>query len=107
LDVLVVGGFSKLLKYFRQNNPGSVVSYADRMHSIGNVYSKNGFIIHHVNKPAYHYVKRGSEVLENRQKFMKYKIRRDEADTRTEYEIASELGYHRIYDCGTLTYVLH
>ena len=105
INTQVIGGFSKLLRHFRKNNSGSIVSYADRMHSNGNVYEKNGFTLHHVNRPSYHYVKRGSDILENRQKFMKHKIANGPDDTRTEFEIMTDLGYHRIYDCGTITYV--
>jgi hypothetical protein len=36
----VVGGFSKLLSYFRNNYVESIVSYADRRYSNGGVYDK-------------------------------------------------------------------
>ena len=54
--VNVVGGFSKLLNWFRENYDGNIVSYADRRYSNGNVYLKNGFEIIRVNSPSYYYV---------------------------------------------------
>lgn len=105
LDTLIVGGFSKLLSNFRKKNPGSIVSYADRMHSKGNVYEKNGFIVDRKNPANYHYFK-GNETLLHRQNFQKSKIA-EPRDIRTEFEIMSSNGYKWVYDCGTITYILN
>jgi hypothetical protein len=102
----VVGGFSKLLCEFRKNNSGSIVSYADRSISDGGVYSKNGFALTRVNPPNYKYVNlnKGLKRL-HRAAFMKGKIS-DDGDTRSEREIMLSRGYKRIWDCGTLTYIM-
>lgn len=102
----VVGGFSKLLCHFRKNNTGSVISYADKTHSNGNVYKQNGFILLHVNPPGYAYVnfKISGEQRMHRANFMKKKIAPD--DPRPEHEIMFERGYKQVFDCGTLTFVL-
>jgi transposase-like protein len=42
LGLSAVGGFSKLLSYFRARFPGSIVSYADRRYSTGNVILRMG-----------------------------------------------------------------
>lgn len=102
LNTLVIGGFSKLMCAFREKNSGNIVSYADRMHSDGNVYSQNGFTKISVNAPAYHYFK-GNEELLNRVQFQKHKIS-DKNDERTEREIMYDNGYMIVYDCGTITY---
>lgn len=100
----IPGAFSKLLSWFRKNNSGSIISYADKMYSQGNVYSKNGFNLIQDNPPSYWYVKRGSEVLEYRSKYTKKAIAAI-GDTRTEAEIMDANGYDKIWDCGTLTFV--
>jgi len=99
----VVGGFSKLLSYFRSNYSGSIVSYADRRYSDGGVYSKNGFQLLHVNSPSYYYVDKNYLERHNRMKFQKKYIGAYDC---TEYEKAREMGFNKIFDCGTLAYGL-
>ena len=54
--ISVVGGASKLFKGFiRLYDPHTIVSYADRRWSIGNVYEKLGFDFSHVTVPNYWY----------------------------------------------------
>lgn len=106
IDTNVVGGFSKLLSHFRKNHKGSIVSYADRSRSLGNVYEKNGFTLTRTNPPSYWYVNfKVAEKRLHRTNFMKSKIT-SKGDLRTEAEIMVDLGYDRIWDCGTLTFVL-
>jgi hypothetical protein len=102
-DTNVIGGFSKLLSNFRVNYKGSIVSYADRRYSNGGVYSKNGFDLICVNKPGYYYVDRNFLNRYNRMKFQKKLIGAYDC---TEYEKAREMGFNRIYDCGTLSFGL-
>ena len=53
----VIGGFSKLLKYFQRNYKWhEIVSFADRRWSEGGVYEKSGFELEQINKPDYSYV---------------------------------------------------
>ena len=101
----IVGGFSKLLKHFTKTNPGSIISYADRTYSNGNVYSKNGFVLDCINIPNYYYVKKHTELRLHRSNFKKSKIS-DVDDMRTEFEIMTDLGYSKIYDCGTMAFIL-
>lgn len=102
--VTVVGGFSKLLSHFRKSNTGNIVSYADRRISNGNVYFKNGFKLIKINRPSYFYVDKNCLERFNRMKFQKKLIG---ATTSTEYERAREMGYEKIWDCGTLCFGLH
>ncbi len=103
LNTNVVGGFSKLLTHFRKNHLGSVVSYADRMISVGDVYEKNGFELVKINPAGYRYVSERSQKRLHRANFMRAKIS-DEFDTRSEAEIMKSKGFHKVWDCGTLTY---
>ena len=99
----VIGGFSKLLSYFRSNYSGSIVSYADRRYSKGDVYLKNGFKLIRVNRPGYYYVDKNYLVRHNRMKFQKKLIGAYDC---TEYEKAREMGFNRIYDCGSFCFGL-
>jgi transposase-like protein len=102
-DYNVVGGFSKLLTYFRKFNIGSIISYADLRYSDGNVYQKNGFDLIHINSPSYYYVDKGYLKRYNRMGFQRKYIGAYDC---TEYEKARELGYNKIFDCGTLAFGL-
>lgn len=102
----VVGGFSKLLSHFRKIETGSIISYADRTYSNGNMYAKNGFELLHTNKPAYHYIAKNSEIMQHRGKFRKKYIADDANRHLTEEEIMFDNGYSKVYDCGTLAFGL-
>lgn len=101
----VVGAFSKLLNNFRKNNSGSIISYADRTYSNGNVYNNNGFKLININRPSYYYVKKNTEQRLHRSNFTKNKIT-DKNDARTEQEIMFDNDYYKIFDCGTLVFVI-
>lgn len=52
----VIGGASKLLKYFERNyNPKKIKTYADKRWSTGDLYFKLGFTHIHDSKPNYWY----------------------------------------------------
>lgn len=99
--ISVIGGFSKLLKSFFNTYSGSIISYADRRYSNGNVYKTNGFQLISVNKPSYYYVDKNFLRRVNRMKFQKKYIGAYEC---TEYEKVRELGFEKIWDCGTLAF---
>jgi hypothetical protein len=101
--ITVVGGFSKMLKNFIDSYGGSIVSYADRRISNGDVYKKNGFNLIHVNGPSYFYVDKNCLERHNRMKFQKKLIGAYDC---SEYEKAREMGFEKIWDCGSLTYGL-
>ena len=101
--ISVVGGFSRLLKAFRGSYSGSIVSYADRRYSNGNVYNTNGFELIGTNKPSYYYVDKNYLRRYHRMRFQKKYIGAYDC---TEYEKARELGYEKIFDCGTLAFGL-
>ena len=103
----VVGGFSKLLKAFRKNNIGSIISYADRSRSNGDVYRKNGFRLIRTNGPSYQYINFNKSIQrQHKSNFRKAKLKMEPCDTRTEFEVMAERKYHKIFDCGTLTFVM-
>lgn len=109
LNVTVVGGFSKLLNYFRKYHNGSIISYANRRWSDGNLYNKNGFNFIDITSPNYFYFHK-DYILHNRQKFQKHKLQNvlDEYDdTLTESQNMYNNNYRKIYDSGNKVYVLN
>jgi len=104
----VIGGFSKLLSHFRKHNTGSIVSYADKTYSMGNVYEKNGFTLEAETKHDYFYIKNGvrygkhgftKEGIKNKCEFYDGSL--------TEWQNMILNGYDKIHTCGMKTYVLH
>lgn len=104
---VVVGGFSKLLK----NVPSkTIVSFADRRISTGNVYTSNGFKLVESGAPCYWYFDKNKDSIYHRSKFMKHKLPTllEEFDPiMTEVENMSANGYERVFDAGQLKFTLH
>lgn len=104
----VVGGASKLLASFRKEHEGSIISYADRRYSNGNVYERLGFRLVGVSQPNYWYVK-GFEKLP-RYACQKGKLPALLGETfNPEWSESENMifnGYEKIYDCGNLVYVM-
>ena len=105
----IIGGVSKLLKYFIRNyNPKQIISYADRRYSNGNLYKTLGFERVHDTKPNYQYFKNNELARYHRFNFRKDKLIKDGYDrNKTEHEIMIERGYYRIYDCGNIKYIMN
>lgn len=105
LDTNVVGGASRLFKYFVKNyNPHTVISYADRRWSVGGIYNKLNFVLKHTSQPSYFYVM-------NKKRVNRYSMRKDILVSKygcpidmTEKEFCYSKGWYRIYDCGCLCY---
>ena len=106
-----IGG--KLLRHFIDKyNPNEIISYGDRRYirDINNTfYTKNGFIIDRVGRPEYKYVEIEAKVprMYHKLYFNKKKLNKKYGFpmTMTETEMARELGYDRIWDCGLIKYV--
>lgn len=107
--VNVIGGFSKLLKYFKKvYNCESIISYANRRWSRGDVYHKNNFNLMRITKPNYFYFQLNNLNLYSRQMFQKHKlsIKLDQFDEcLTETENMYNNKYRKIYDCGSLCFI--
>ena len=104
---MVVGGFSKLLSYFKKNYEWEkIVTYADRRWSEGNVYLKNGWTFTHNSKPSYWYT-------DGKNRYHRYNYRKTElqkrfplhySEDKTEKQIMNEMGYRRLYDAGNMVF---
>jgi hypothetical protein len=108
LETNVVGGASKLLKHFRKNNNGLILSYANREHSNGKLYEALGFELINEAQPNYQWWK-GNQMLKRyaTQKHKLPKLLNETFDSsKTESENMFANGYRRIWDCGNLVYEL-
>lgn len=107
LNYNVVGGFSKLLSYFFKNySCKSLITYADRRYSNGDLYFKNGFKLLDYSKPNYFYTKDHIN-LESRQKYQKHKLKAKLQifdDSLSEYQNMKNNGFNRIWDCGNMVF---
>jgi len=104
LNTNVIGGASKLFSYFLfKYLPESVISYADRSWSSGNLYEKLKFNLIRKTSPNYYYIIDNKKY--HRFMFRKDKLVKEGYDlNKTEFEIMRERGIYKIYDSGHLKY---
>lgn len=105
----IPGAAGKLLAKFEADaEPESLISYADRRWSRGNLYEKLGFRLDHVSRPNYWYLNNGCYARYHRFAFRKSelakKLKKFDPDL-TEIENMVANKYSRIWDCGNLVYV--
>lgn len=108
-DYSVIGGFARLLSHFRNLYTGSIITYADKRYSNGDLYSKNGFIELKDSPPNYFYCLPRQMVLESRIQFQKHKLKnklKNYDESLTESENMFNNGYRRIWDCGNKVFYL-
>lgn len=109
-DTLVVGGASKLFKYFvKQYHPESIVSFSDRARTCGNLYKVLGFNEIRRSDPGYVWVDAVTDIAYNRVNAQKHNIKKFLGDdtidlAKTEREIMIEHGFVQVYDSGTITW---
>ena len=98
----IIGGSSRLFKHFiNQTKPNSVISYANREWSNGDMYNTLGFQFKEYTKPNYWYIING--IRYSRVKFQKHKLEKlleFYNPNLTEWENMIMNEYDRIWDCG-------
>ena len=105
----VVGGASKLLSHFRKQYSGSIISYANRRWSNGDLYRKLGFKMIGKTDPNYFYFKDGHTELFSRIAFQKHKLKsllENFNPDLTEEQNMFNNNYRKIYDSGNLVFFL-
>jgi len=104
LNTNVIGGASKLFKYFVKNyDIVSITTFADRSHSQGNLYETLGFKFIHKTQPNYFYVI--NKKRKHRFGFRKNVLVEQGYDKEmTEHEIMLSRNIYRIFDSGSLKY---
>lgn len=103
----VLGGAGKLLRYFERNyNPKSIITYADRSYSQGNMYRKIGFNELKPSAPNYSWVK--GDMIYSRYQCQKHKLKGllgDKFDEKiSESQNMLLNGFIKVYDCGNLVF---
>jgi len=104
LNTNIIGGASKLFKYFIKNyNPIEITTYADRSFSQGKLYEILGFKFVGKTEPNYYYIVNG--IRKYRFNFRKDILIKDGFDSnKTEHQIMLDRKIYRIYDSGSLKY---
>ena len=106
LNTTVIGGASKLFKYFLNNyNPNQIISYSDLSRSNGNMYQQLGFKLSHNSDPNYYYII--DDVRKHRFNFRKDRLVKEGFNpNKTEIQIMNERGFYRIFDCGMQKWII-
>ena len=100
----VIGGASKLFKYFVDNyNPTSIISYSNIAHTRGKLYGLLGFELKEISEPNYVWYR--SKTILTRYQCQKHKLLKQGYEGNSEIEIMHNRGYYRIYDCGNKVWV--
>lgn len=99
LDCNVIGGASKILKYFiKKWEPTRIISYADKDWSNGNLYLNMGFELLHETDPDYKYIINGKRL--NKSRFRKSNLNTDLSES----EYMSNIP--KAWDCGKIKFEL-
>lgn len=104
----VIGGFSKLLCYFKKRYEWrKLISFADLSWSIGGMYEQTGWTLEAQLSPDYKYVVDGDRKHKfgYRHNTMRFKLPKYNSDL-SEHQNMLNNKIYRIYDCGLLRYSL-
>jgi hypothetical protein len=102
----VTGGLSRLISAFREDHPElkELLSYSDNRWSQGKMYEAAGFDKVRVNRPSYWYFKH-TAIPKRIHRFSLRKsvlVKQGGDPNKTEWQLAQEAGYDRIWDAGTV-----
>lgn len=107
INTNVVGGASKILKYFKNNYKfNTLISFSDCDISNGSLYEKLGFNFVYDIKPTYYYIINGKR--DHRFKWRKSNLIKKNLllEKETEKECMLRLGYNRIYNSGHKKWII-
>jgi hypothetical protein len=105
LNTNVIGGASKMFKYFINNyNPVEIITYADRSYSNGGLYKKLNFTFDKITQSNYYYIVDGIRMF--RFGFRKNVLIKEGYDENlSEHQIMMNRNIYRIYDSGNLKFI--
>lgn len=102
INTNVVGGFSKMIKYFVTNFSDKITTYSDNRYSQGDLYKNNGFELVRTNDVSYHYTK-DFKMLYHRTNFTMEKMKNEKDfiydQNITDQENMLNNKYYRVYGC--------
>lgn len=106
--IRIVGGASKLFKYFTRNySPNSIISYSNRDKFTGDIYNILGFDLDSYSPPNYVWVK--DNIIYTRYQCQKHKLSKllgDKFDSSlSESDNMRNNYFNKIYDCGNAVYI--
>lgn len=111
LNTQVTGAASRLFKHFLQDvSCERVISYSDKAHFSGKLYSSIGFVKDHDIQPGYVWVRQRDDVPFHRINTQKRNLKKflnDESIdlSLTEKQIMEEHGYVQVYDSGKVAWL--
>lgn len=106
----VIGGASKLLKYFERNyTPTKIITYADKRFSDGSLYYNLHFNLSHESIPSYWYFIASDD---QSKLYHRFNFRKDQLSKKlekfdsnlTEWQNMQKNGWDRIWDCGNMVF---
>lgn len=102
----VIGGAGKMLNWFKKNYTGSIISYANRRWSNGDLYKTLGFKFVKNTKPNFVYVKNG--IIYSHISLQKHKLKnmKHYDKSLSTNQILELEGFKRLYDCGNSVWEL-
>lgn len=102
-DYTVIGGASKMFKYFLVTyNPKSIISYSDYSKNTGNIYNILGFNECQLTKPNYIWINKN--IILTRYQTQKHILLKQGYKGSSEVDIMHNRGFIRVYDCGNKVY---
>ena len=106
LGIVVIGGASKLLKYFNNTYKfNNIKTFSDIGYSNGDIYEKLGFELDSYIKPSYYYVVDGIRI--HKSNFKKELLVKSGYDkNKSEHHIMLDRKIYRIYNSGYKRYIL-
>lgn len=109
LNIAVIGGASKLFNYFLKNyNFDTVVSFSDKAHTKGNLYTTLGFKFVSISEPGYVWVNSQNDSYYHRVTCQKQNLPNLfhepdlDIENQTEAQIMASHGYVQVFDSGVI-----
>ena len=106
----VIGGASKLFKYFiKEYKPASIISYCDNAKFTGEVYKRLGMKLEDKGKPSKHWfnIDTKRHITDNLLRQRGYSQLHNDTEHKkgeSNEQLMLEAGYLEVYDCGQSTY---
>lgn len=105
LNLTVVGGFSKLIKFAKNDLQCNIITYCDRSKSNGNGYLNSGFKFIKYTEPGFFWT--DGDIIYSRFKCQRKPLKKWLVNFDESLSVSENMfnnGYRRFYDCGNLVF---